>query len=519
MRKHAICALLLLAVILTALFCALGCDRLDASASGSVQKHGGAKDARVDGPTTLRVAYGNAPPHLDSQRYEANTTVFATDPMHATLVSYDADMNLIPNLAVTWDFPEELVLEMRIRSDARFHNGTPVTAQDVKDSFDRVLDPAVESVFRVQLDAVREVEAVDDTVVRFLLSEPCAPLLDVLTWVVIIPKDSFATQATAPVGCGPYEFVSWEKGVKLTMKKAETYWDPDAIGPDWLEFSFYAKTEDEVDALLAHEVDICTWLPAMDYAAVTECGIQLADNRNATFYYIGMNCTQAPFDDVRVRQAVALAVDKEACLAYILEGYGDTCDIPLDKSSPYYDSRLHHARDVEKARRLLAEAGYPNGFTARINAPDTPTEGPLAELLQQQLAEVGIILNVERIEVAKYSDTVFLNQDFGFTVCGYNATGDPDSILSPYFSTGGVKNIFGYSNKRVDDLLKRASEEYDTKARKALYQEYFSIMLDEYPCVHLIEEKKYSAVWANVQNAEFHPDLRHDFTHVTFAQS
>lgn len=518
MKKRMLRVLLMLTALLAAWGAAASCTDgapNDEPEAGALQTTNPSADEGA--PTVLRVAYGNEPPHFDSQRYQVNTSVFVTDPMHATLLSYDKDMNLIPNLATTWDFTGELALEFRIRDNARFHNGEPVTAQDVKDSIERVMDPAVESVFGTQLGSVVAVEVVDDYTVRFLLSEPCAPLLDLLTWIVIIPKESFDTQATQPMGCGPYSFVSWEKGVSLTMKKSPYYWDQDAIGADYLVFSFYAETEAEVAALIAHEVDICTWLPATEYDTVAQNGIELVDNRNATFYYIGMNCRIAPFHDVRVRQAVACTVDKQACLAYILEDNGDICDIPIDRYSPYFDSSLKDTRNIDKAKRLLEYAGYPNGFSARIVAPDTPTEGPLAEMMQQQLAEVGIVLTVERIPVAEYATRVFLQHDFEFTICGYNATGDPDPLVSPYFTKDGRKNIFGYSNPKVEDLLKRARCNYDASARKALYREYFKIMLQECPCVHLIQEKKYSAVWPNVVNAEFHPDVRHNFTHVTFA--
>jgi peptide/nickel transport system substrate-binding protein len=465
-----------------------------------------------DRSDTVTISWGNEPPHLDSQTYTANITMMGTDPIHQTLVTYDSNLNLIPGAAKEWSFPNDKTFRFVLREGMEFHNDRTVSAEDVKKSFERVMDPATGSVLAKELECVESIEVIDELTGEFKLKEPYSPFLDVLTRTVIIPIETADTQKTAPVGCGPFKFDRWEKGQYLRMTKFEEYWDAANIKPKTLIYKFYAEYASERSALLAGEVDAVCWPKTVDFELFEKNNIEMVDPANATFYYIGMNTRIEPFNDVRVRQAVKYAVDKEACLALVLEGYGDTADVALSKKDKYYDESLTYTRDVEKAKALLAEAGYPDGFEAKIIAPDTPTEGPLAEVMQQQLSEIGIKLTVEKQEVAIYIENVFGKRNFEMTICGYNATGDPDKLLYPYLASDGGSNIFGYSNSRVDELLRKARTIYDVEERKKCYVEALKIVLDEAPMTHLIQEKRFLAVHKWLKNYAVRPDLRHDFT-------
>jgi len=467
-------------------------------------------------PTTLTVSLEGEPDHLDNQAWQAALVQWATDPINGFLVSYDENLNIVPDIAESWEFTSENTFKFVLRKNVYFHNGRQVKAEDVKYSFDRVMNETTGSRLRTSLNVVESVEVLNDYEGVFNLKFPFAPLLDQLTFMAIVPKEASDNMKTNPVGCGPFKFKDWKRDQYLELEKFDKYWKAGSPKVDRLIFKFYPEYSAARSSFLAKDLDILLWLKNIDVQAMKDRKDAYVVGKNLLgYYYVGFNCQQAPYNDVRVRKAIKYAVDKEACLKSALSGFGDTADVTIDKNSFFYDKSFEYQRDIEKAKKLLAEAGYPNGFKDKIIVPLTPTEGPLGELMQFQLKEIGIELEVEKLEVASYVERIFTNKDFNVTVCGYTGAGDPDNLCYNYYTTTGKSNIFKYSNPTFDELMESARSTYDKNKRKEYYKEAFTILLEDAPTTHLVREMRNSAVQDYVKGFIFKPNLRYDFSEVT----
>jgi len=384
-------------------------------------------------------------------------------------------------LATSWENPEPNLWVFHLRQGVKAHNGQPFTAQDVVYSVQRIKDPQT-SRQAFTLRDVERVEAVDDYTVRFYTKQPFAPFLDFLTTRVMITKsaaDQWGDDVDRhPTGTGPFRFKEWVPGQRWVVERNPDYWGPQ---PDVDEVIFRPIPEDEarITALLNGEVDIITNVPPQALGRLTG-QVRAEGVRGLRIMFLALNNQLKPFDNKLVRQAVNYAIDRDALIKGVLDGRAYRLDGPVGPQVIGYDDKLtNYPYDPAKARELLAQAGYPDGFSTDLYTPTGryTKDKEVTQAIAGQLAQVGIKTNIRTPEWATY----FSDVDAGKLPMYYFGRGpvtDPSDFFSQYFETGVSKRI-GFSLPALDALLRQERETFDPNARVQILQQAQRLMMEE----------------------------------------
>ncbi|HWV24925.1 MAG TPA: ABC transporter substrate-binding protein [Thermomicrobiales bacterium] len=438
-----------------------------------------------DGGVELTVGLNEEPDTLDPHNMTAAAAGLVGYVVMPGLVWWDYDLHVSPMLAESWDTSDDgLVWTFHLRPNLVFHNGKACTAQEVVRNFDHIMDPD-SSFLAPDYESVASVEAPDDTTVVFTLKEPFAPFLAVLSNRCGI-TDMDAYDATTPIGTGPFKILEWNRGTGLKLERHDQYWEEGLPLADRVNWNFLPSADSRVLALQAGEIDIAYEVPASQISQLEDQGtVQIDPIPGVQHVYMAFNCESGPFSDVRVRKAVAHAIDKELIVEGALWGYGHVTNTPFPPTSPWFADIPDYERDPEKARALLKEAGFEDGISIDLPIQTTSPIPTVAEIIQADLAEVGIDVRIVEIEWATYWPEIYLKGQFDITIMGYSARVDPDQTFYPRYRTGGVHNATHYSNESLDDLLDQGRAITSPEERKTIYDEVQAILVDELPWLWL----------------------------------
>jgi ABC-type transport system substrate-binding protein len=409
------------------------------------------------------------------------------------LLMGDKNLQIRPYLAESWEISGDgRVYTFHLRKGVKFHNGKEMQAEDVKWSIDHVLDRRNGAYGRPDLGLIERSEVVDAHRVRVTLNEPRVAFLAVLTGIpslLIVPKDSLkgAERPQAyPPGTGPYRFVEWSPGKQLVFQKHAAYWQKGIPHIDQIIMRTLVDDEVRVTSLRSGDLDFIERVPPQ-YVARIQKGefkdIQLFLTEAGTLGSFIFNVKRPPFDNVKVRQAVAYAIDKEEILKGAYSGVGKVADQIGIPGYPWFFEVPGRKRDLRKARQLLQEAGYPNGFSAK--AYTTPGSTDFLYIAQSQLREIGIQLEAEVLDLSTHMAKQ-KKGDFAIAVAGGTSPWmDADLNYYPFFhSEQGAerfRNTPGFSNPRADELLDQGRVATDPKLRQRIYREFVELLLEEVP--------------------------------------
>ncbi len=442
--------------------------------------------------------------------------------IYDTLIVQTEELELEPGLAESWTQIDELTWEFNIRPGVVFHNGDPLTAADVAFTLNSLRNPEIAAPGAFILGFVEDVVVVDDLTVRVLTSAPFAPILAHLSHtatsvlnerVVTEAGEDYGTEVV--VGTGPFRFVSWEIASQIVLERNPDWWGGEVL-PERVVFRPIVEPSVRAIEVEAGAVDIAYGLelsPRDAMRARANPDLTMAETPTLSTTYVGFNAQKAPFDDVRVRQAINHAVDVEPMIDAILEGFGTAARGPI--SDMVFGANLDlepYEYDPELARELLAEAGYPDGFSAMVWTNENPIRIQIAEIMQAQLAEVGINVDVQVLEWSTYlADTAAGAHDM-FILGWVSVTGDADYGLyalfhSTQFGTAGNRTF--WSHPRVDELLDLGRTEADPQVREAYYFEAQEIIAEEAPWVFLYLLLEVNALQNNVTGFVPHPAGHH----------
>ncbi|HBY92500.1 MAG: ABC transporter substrate-binding protein [Ardenticatenaceae bacterium] len=428
-----------------------------------------------------------------------------------------------PSLATSWTIsPDAKEYTFQLRKDVKFHDGTPFNAQAVKYTWDRMLDekhPAHRPPYPYLgffYSSLAEVQVVDDYTVKFLLKQPDAVFLSQLTWLPASPVSPAALEKYGekfdenPVGTGPFRFVSWAKDQQLVVERNPDYW----AGPPKLERVVIKPVPDEatrVIQLQKGDVDIVTdvspeFIPFIE----ADQNLQVQAHPGLHTWWIAINMEEEPFKDKRVRQALNYAVDKEAIIRDVLHGAADPSTGFVWPGTWAYEPNVQvYKHDPDKAKQLLADAGYAEGLSTRFVSPVSgsmmvsPRE--LATVVQANLREVGVQASIDTIEWTSYLGSLLQGtQPYGLAEMGWgNNTDDPGQYVSLQLTTAfeppAGYNLSFFSNPQVDDLLNKASTTIKQDERTELYKEAQRIVADEAPWIFMFHAKYVVASRRRVQ--------------------
>lgn len=466
---------------------------------------------------TLIVAQGADPVTLDPQGQNDQPSARVRIQIYETLVGFDKDINIVPLLGESWEFVTPTQLEFKLRQGVKFHNGDEFTAEDVKYSIERVKNSATVAFL---LEAVSDVEVVDKYTVRINLAYPYTAILNHLAHpsTAIVNRRSIEEAgdnfgATVAVGTGPFIFKEWVSGSHVTLVRNDNYWGEPAKVQELIIRSIPEPTVRAIE-LETGGVDIAYNLDPMDEMRLTGMpGIVLDKYQELSTTYVGFNVQKPPLDNKLVRQAINYALDVDAAVDYIYTGLANKLNSPIPPNVWGYNPNIEgYNYDPEKARQLLAEAGYADGLKLSLWTNDNPLRMQIAEMFQANLADVGIEVDVQILPWATYLEETADGKHDMFILGWGTVTADADYGMYALFHSsqhGDAGNRTFYSNPRVDELLDAGRRETDPEKRMAIYHEVQELIVEDAPWVFLINTSAVNGLRDYVEGFWPHPAGHH----------
>ena len=453
---------------------------------------------------TLTVGVASGALSMDPYAFEELATISILSNIFEAPVTLDRDLKVRPALASSWENPEPTVWIVHLRKNVHFHNGSRFDADDVVFSFDRIKHWD-RSGFRGEVAMIESAEKMDDYTVRFTTLKPFPLFLKKLSRLRILDKETLSGKtddwiANHPIGTGPYRFVEWRRGDRIVLKAHPKYWKGKPYFDD-LIFKPLTDSATRVAAILSGIVDLINRIPTMDTKRIRDHkelrffkrpGLRLIylqmDQHRKHSPYIQTPDGKNPLLDRRVRQALYYGIDEVAIVRYIMSGFA----LPAGQLSPEavygYDPTLKRPDyDPEKAKALLREAGYPDGFTIRLDSPNNRyvNDAQIAEAVAVSLAKIGIRVKVNAMPKSRFFGQISRLDTSFFLVGWENVGGDAGSMMSSCIHSYDSKRGYGrynygrFSDPRFDRLFESSQEEMDADKRLALLREAQRIALVE----------------------------------------
>ena len=452
----------------------------------------------------IRVGYTLDALTLDPANHRKRETETILRNMYDGLLTRDSKMNVVPELAESWKQLDPNTFEFKLRKGVKFHSGDEMTAEDIKFTFERLIkEGSIDGKTSPRaslLGPLKDVQIIDKYTVRFNLAKPWAILPAMLPFQEVVSKAFVAKVgdkglATQVNGTGPYKLAEWRKGDSIIMERFAGYYGGSPgippVGPakaDRVIFKVIPENSSRVAALLAGDIEIATEIPVhMIKQIETNKNTKVVKVNGTRTFFISLNNTKPPFNNPLVRKAANHALNKKLIIDRILSGTATSLNGVLspdtfgfDKGLPAYDY------DVGKAKKLLAEAGFPNGIDVTLDVEGAYSE--MAQAIGSLLTKAGIrtkiVVGEGSVLKTKWDPVKQKDGDMWLTSWG-NASLDPEDIFAPTLATAARGNSAGYSNPIVDGLLKAASTETNTEKRAEIFHRAQKQVVADAPWVFL----------------------------------
>jgi peptide/nickel transport system substrate-binding protein len=450
---------------------------------------------------TLRMAWAQDATGLDPQKQTAFSSLRLLELVYEPLVRLDSHLALQPAVAQSWAFaPDGRTLTFKLDPKARFHDGTAVTSADVRASFERILDQKTGAVARANFLSIAGIDTPDAGTVVFHLSQPDVPILTAMgdTNAAILPASAIqaGTVGTKAIGSGPFKLRQWDPNAQEILD----------ANPDWAGGA--PKIDGITIKVLPDETAILAALRAgrLDFALINDPlvaqliakGSKLRLNREPglSYHVLQLNPSRKPMDVLAVRQAISCAVDRQQVLDTASLGEGRVTGpltIPAYASDPATLFCYHP--DLARAKQLMAQAGYPDGFTATVIGAngEPPTAAADAQVLQSQLARIGVKLNIQMMELNVYVDR-WLKGDFDMAVAENGGRADPYTMYNRYWTkAGNLQKVSNYTDDTLDSLLQQGRAETDPAKRHDIFARFEAHLAEVSPWIWLYTANTYTA--------------------------
>lgn len=473
----------------------------------------------------LVVAQGTDAVTLDPHDTTDSPSATVTSHLYETLFELTPEGEIVHHLATSHEFSDDgLGLSLTLRDDVTFHDGTPLTAEVVKGSMERFLDPENAWTFRFLLDAIDTVTVTGDHSLDIRLSTQFAPLLAHLTHsstAIVLAADADAKGedfASNPMGTGPFKFVSWQRNDAIELERFDGYWG-EKPGVEGVRFLTVPENSTRMALVESGQAHVAVRVPPQDIARLNAAdGVSVENVSSVRSIFMFMNFALEPTNDVRVRKAINHAIDRESLAEFVLGGAVRVSDAAVSPGVFGYTPIGVYEYDPEKAQELLAEAGYADGLSIELYTPSGRylQDIQTVEAMQEMLAQVGITASIETLEWSAYLEKVNAVPGENTVPAGLlgwgTVTGDADYGLYPLFHTSQQRptgsNRGAYSNERVDELLDFARTNNNEDERLEAYEEAMQIIFDDAAWLFLHSETQLVAVRDNVNGLIIHPTER-----------
>ena len=453
---------------------------------------------------TVVAATIDKPVNMDPAFAELYSSMQVYQNIFSKLVYTDANFEIIPGLAKAWTQVDPVTWEFDLVDNAVFHNGEPFTSADVAFTFERLFDPEVGAPNAVFFGAVDQVETDGDYKVRITLQHPWGSFLADLAAALEIVNEKAITSMDPrlePVGTGPYRFVEWVKDDHITLERWDQYFAPDMPYLDRVIFKAIADDTVRLTGLQTGELQWAMQIPLQMVPEMMESGGDIKATLGAPYLpdMIYLNSSKPPFDDKRVRQAIAWSVNRDEIVKVAFFGQAIAATEAINPDNPLYSGVNIWADgpDYDRAKALLAEAGMENLTFSFDGQPQVPTQVKSAQVLQQQLERAGITMNIQNYESGEWI-TRLLSKEYEATISYWSATLDPAHFYRPGFHSQSPWNISGYGTPEMDAAIDAFTDEVDPEKRKAAYAAMVTLAQEEAPIITIDNQLQQYWVAANV---------------------
>ena len=500
-------------LVLTMVFVLAACG----SSSGTDESESGAEtSASSDNDNSVTVGISQELDSLDPHNASLAGTREVLFNVFEGLVKATSDGDLEPAVAESYEVAEDAAsITFVLRDGVQFSDGSYVTVDDVIYSVERYAEgTAASSAFLTYFDSI---EAVDDSTVIVYLTEANTEFICEMT-CEIMPEANDENVETNPIGTGPFKIESYTAGDSLVVTRNEYYWKDGYPYLDEVTFKVVTDADSAILQLNAGTLDIYQYL-TYDQAATLNDNFDVLEGSVNYVQALYLNNDYEPFSDVRVRQALCYAIDKDE----INEMANDSASYMLgthmiETLSKYYnaDTEDVYSYDPEKALELLAEAGYEDGFSFTIAVPNNYAPHlTVAEIIVEQLAEVGITAEIELMDMSAWLETVYQNRDYEATVVAVDGTLAPNSWLEKNVSTAS-NNFTNYSNEEFDEIYELALSAIDDDEKIAYYQELQMILAEDAASVYIQDPVNLVAINSDLEGYVFYPISAQDMSVVKY---
>lgn len=491
-------------------------------AQSFVENQGAATAEGTGTQETLTIALPAEPATLDPFAHSNQNGFICTSLVLEPLIKKSDDGELLPWLATEWEYTDDTTLVFKLRDDVTFHDGSRLTAGDVKFTLTQLAQSSFSSTFFGCIDT-ENTAVVDDTTIEVKLLYPYAPLLEALaTLRAGIVSESIYNEmgpeafARNPVGTGPMKFSQWVTGDRIEFETYEGYW-----GEPLAFKKFVARVIVEASSrtieLETGGVDIAFELAAADWGRISENPeTQLISGNTQGISYLCLNNSLEPIAENEVlRKALAYGLDLESLVQAVWQGTADVADSYYSPTIMGHKTEGPVEYNPEKAKELLAEAGYPNGLDVTYMTYESSINQAFAEVLQNMWGQIGVNVEIQFLDLATFTEMNNAGEITMALMTNTASIADPSAALIAWPSSRTISLRHGDSH--IDDLLEKGQQTYDEEERVAIYQELQDYLWDKMYTIPIAFPKGAYGARSTVANLPFYPDLMPDLTRVQFA--
>lgn len=441
----------------------------------------------VDGDVLI-AAIGGEPDQLDPQRTSSYFAFEVLENVFDTLVAPDENLEMQPALAESWEVSDDqLTWTFDLRDGVTFHDGSEFTSEDVVYSYRRIIDEQLANAWKFA--AITDIAAPDDDTVVITVAQPTPNLLSNLggfKGMAIVQQENVESGdiTTAPIGTGPFSVTGYSSGDRITLAATSDYWGgaPELAG---LEYRFISEPATALAALRAGDIHWTDVVPPQQVSELeSDDTVQLGLTPSSDYWYLALNEAREPWSDVRVRQALAYAIDRDAIVQAVSYGTAALNQLAIPEQSVWYTEYDEYSTDLDTAQALLDEAGFTGGTLDLLATSDYPETVTAAQIIASNLEPLGIDVEIRQPDFSTWLDEQNTG-NFDMLMMGWLGNIDPDDFYYSQHHTDGASNAQGYSNAEVDALLDAGRIETDPEARKDLYAQAATIIADEASYIYL----------------------------------
>lgn len=449
---------------------------------------------------TLRMAWSQDATGLDPHKQTAFPSIRLLELIYEPLVRFDADLNVIPAIATSWEFaPDAKTLTFKLDPNAKFTNGAQVTPADVKASFERILDEETAAAARSNFLSIDTIDTPDAETVVFNLKTADVPILVAMATInaAIVPASEIeaGTIGTEAIGSGPFKLDSWEPNSREVLS-ANADWAGGDVKVDGITISVLPDETAILASLRAGQTDFALLNdPLVATMVPNEANLQLNRVAGLAYNVLQLNPSRPPMDNLKVRQAMSCAINRQEIVDAALAGEGKvTGPLTMPAFAQDPSTLFCYEQDLEKAKQLMAESGV-DGFTAKVIGAtgEPPVAASEAQVLQAQLAEIGINLEIEMMELNVYVDT-WLAGNFDMAVAQNGGRPDPFPMYNRYFTKdGNLLKVSNFVDDTLDSLMREGQAETDPAKRVEIFHKFENHLVEQSPWLWLSTGYGYTA--------------------------